>query len=196
MNCSIVLNIDLAHSPVQNSACILNGTSRTNLPPGARWLPKGDAALEGNEAGRAGPPWRVFLFARRERDVQLRCQPGDLALVIRDTPRCACNIGRVVVVRGPLEVNRRWRLPCWLVRPVTSTPYAVEQGRRFSRHRVFWKSRVEHPDAWLLPLRDLGQPEDLPDVASSIAPVDWDEALLTLLRKYQAHLMCAAQAAT
>jgi hypothetical protein len=67
------------------------------------------------------------------------------------------NIGRVVEVRGPVEISGVLRLRSWLIRPVTSAPFAVEYRRVGLRvHRVYWKSKVEHPDAWLLPLKPLG----------------------------------------
>jgi hypothetical protein len=89
--------------------------------------------------------------------MKLRCTPGCLAIVIKDTDPCRQNIGRVVVVRAPVEINRQLRLPCWLIRPVTSAPYFVEylMKNTVRAERVFWKSRVEHPDAWLLPLPKL-----------------------------------------
>jgi hypothetical protein len=87
--------------------------------------------------------------------MKLRCKPGDLAIVIHDTPPCAANIGRIVMVRGPLKVNRTLRLPCWLIKPVRPVPYLVEIGNTLNEQIVNWSSRVEHPDAWLLPISGL-----------------------------------------
>jgi hypothetical protein len=86
--------------------------------------------------------------------MNLRCKEGDLALVIHDEPGCEANIGRTVEVRGPLNVNLRLALPCWLIRPVKPEPWCVTNldGSLVSEV-VGWGSRVEHPDAWLLPLR-------------------------------------------
>ena len=82
-----------------------------------------------------------------------RCRPGDLALVIHDEPCCASNIGRFVEVDGPLELNLDLNLPCWLIRPVVRAPYAVTDEKGCSFRLVDWGSLVEHPDAWLLPVR-------------------------------------------
>jgi hypothetical protein len=58
------------------------------------------------------------------------------------------------MVRGPVQVNKELKLRCWLVRPVTPAPFAVEYRRDGLRmHRVYWTSRAEHPDAWLLPIQ-------------------------------------------
>jgi hypothetical protein len=57
--------------------------------------------------------------------MQLSCKEGDLAVVIDDTPPCAGNIGRIVEVRGPVEHNFRG-LPCWLIKPVSPSPYIAE----------------------------------------------------------------------
>lgn len=64
------------------------------------------------------------------------------------------HIGRVVQVRGPVEFSRGFDgLPAWLIRPVTPAPFAVEYRRRGLRiERVYWRSRAEHPDAWLWPI--------------------------------------------
>ncbi|MBM3151883.1 MAG: hypothetical protein FJ189_01805 [Gammaproteobacteria bacterium] len=86
--------------------------------------------------------------------MNLRCKDGDLALVIHDEPDCEANIGRMVEVRGPVNFNPRLELPCWLVKPVTSEPYLVKETTEVVVGEVVgWASRVEHPDAWLLPLR-------------------------------------------
>lgn len=84
---------------------------------------------------------------------RIRCRPGDLALVIHDEPECASNIGRFVEVDGPLTLNRDLNLLCWLVRPVVRAPYAVIDRQGCAMQLVDWESLVEHPDAWLLPVR-------------------------------------------
>jgi hypothetical protein len=113
--------------------------------------------------------------------MRLRCTDGTLALVIHDTGPCLHNIGRVVQVRGPVQVNRRLLFPCWLVKPVTRAPYAIEYGRRLVIAPVYWKDRAEHPDAWLLPLEgmDLGEEAaaNRREPPTIIEPVDWDAAL-------------------
>lgn len=94
--------------------------------------------------------------------MNLRCKEGDLALVIHDEPGCEANIGRVVEVRGPLNVNLRLALPCWLIQPAKPGPWAVTEfdGAIVSKV-VGWESLIEHPDAWLQPLRPLkGEPRE------------------------------------
>lgn len=87
---------------------------------------------------------------------QIRCKPGDLALVIHDIPECVKNVGRLVRVRGPLKLNRMYQLQCWLIEPVSGTDWYVD---------YYWEVRwckdaahlnLEHPDEWLMPLRPGG----------------------------------------
>ena len=86
--------------------------------------------------------------------MKLKCKEGDMAVVIRDTPKCKDNIGRLVEVRGPVKMNTKIKRRCWLIRPLDSRPYAVEDlDGQFVMEIVDWLSRVEHPDAWLHPLR-------------------------------------------
>lgn len=87
--------------------------------------------------------------------MRLRCRTGDLAIVIYDEPGCESNIGRILRVRGPIRQFAPYDIPCWHIRPVRSDPWrVVEPGRTIVSERVTWKSRVCHPDAWLLPLRE------------------------------------------
>jgi hypothetical protein len=58
--------------------------------------------------------------------MQLRCQPGDLALVLSDTPPCESNVGRFVHARRPVHLNHDLRLVCWLIKPVSRTAWCVE----------------------------------------------------------------------
>jgi len=91
----------------------------------------------------------------------LRCKAGDLALVVYDEPGCESNIGRAVEVRGPVSTNPRLDLPCWLIRPAgNSRHWRVIRGSAPARTQtVSWKSRIEHPDAWLLPIPPLAESE-------------------------------------
>ena len=93
--------------------------------------------------------------------MSLRCKPGDLALVVYDEPGCEYNIGRAVEVQGPVSTNPRLDLPCWLIRPAgSSRHWRVVRGSAPARtETVSWKSRIEHPDAWLLPIPPLTVPE-------------------------------------
>jgi hypothetical protein len=84
---------------------------------------------------------------------KLRCKSGDFAVVIYDTFSCADNIGRIVRVRGPIEYNWTFRKYCWLIRPVNREPYCIDRRSGTHRKLVRWADNVEHPDAWLLPLR-------------------------------------------
>jgi hypothetical protein len=86
--------------------------------------------------------------------MQFRCKPGDLALVVWDTPPCIENVGRLVHVRGPVELNKELQQWCWLIKPVSRRRYFVETRGQLEKRRVSWISRVEHPDRWLLPIRD------------------------------------------
>jgi hypothetical protein len=120
--------------------------------------------------------------------MELRCTPGILALVIHDTAPCMPNVGRVVQVRGPLRINPELNLPCWLIKPVRADLYFVEHEHRLLHMRVYWKSLVEHPDAWLLPIDPL-RPEleaqtFVGHQVKSASHVCWDEALASLLRRY------------
>ncbi len=86
--------------------------------------------------------------------MELKCKDGELALVIHDEPSCEENIGKVVQVSGPVEINRELQLPCWLIQPVHRNDWKVTTllGEVVTQH-VSWESRVEHPDKWLMPLR-------------------------------------------
>lgn len=72
--------------------------------------------------------------------VLLRCSPGVLAIVIRDTAPCVQNLGRIVQVRGPVQTNAPLHLPSWLIKPITRAPYAVEYPDRVIIAPVYWKT--------------------------------------------------------
>lgn len=85
--------------------------------------------------------------------MNIRCKPGDLAIILYDIPSCSDNIGRVVNVHGPLAADPAGQMT-WLIMPVTDTPYLendwdgncigpMQPGRLY----------LEHPDAWMLPIR-------------------------------------------
>ena len=104
-----------------------------------------------------------------------RCNAGDLAIVIHDTPECATNVGRLVRVRGPLVRNCNYRLDCWLIKPVHPALWKVDRWGKVSAESVYWKSQIEHPDAWLFPIR----PEEA-DRLSELAYLDLDRFLASL----------------
>ena len=84
----------------------------------------------------------------------LKCKAGDLALVVHDEADCHANIGRIVRVRGPVEFNRYYQKPCWLIKPIKRVMWSVsDTGSPVVRMRVNWSHRSEHPDEWLLPIR-------------------------------------------
>jgi hypothetical protein len=97
-----------------------------------------------------------------EQEMNYRCKDGDLAIVIQDEPICAGNVGKVVQVRGPIMLNSRLKLMCWLIKPVNRQLWHCvrSRGDHYTSY-LTWKKQVEHPDSWLLPLRpDLGLPAD------------------------------------
>jgi len=92
--------------------------------------------------------------------MRLRCREGELALIIREESGCEANIGRAVCVSGPLEIDT-CRGPTWLIAPATPEPwfYLSPDGEGVVVRPISHADRVEHPDAWLLPLRpDEGEP--------------------------------------
>ena len=91
-----------------------------------------------------------------------RCNHGDLAIVVHDEPACASNIDQFVEIQGPVSsTSYQSGMVAWRIRQVDShTPWAVrEPDGSITFERLIWKSRVVHPDAWLLPSR----PEALED---------------------------------
>lgn len=81
-----------------------------------------------------------------------RCKDGDLAVITWDHLGCLENIGRIVMVRGP--VHQRDFGSYWRIRPITEDLYVfVNLDNSIGRERVVWQSRIEHPDAWMLPIR-------------------------------------------
>jgi hypothetical protein len=89
-----------------------------------------------------------------EQEMNYRCKDGDLAIVIQDEPICAGNVGKVVQVRGPIMLNSRLKLMCWLIKPVNRQLWHCvrSRGEHYTSY-VTWKKQMEHPDSWLLPLR-------------------------------------------
>lgn len=87
-----------------------------------------------------------------------RCKSGDLAVILYDVPSCEANIGRVVEVRGPAMTDRNGRMT-WLIWPVTSRPYLINDwdGRLIGIMNS-GDSNIEHPDAWMMPLRPKSEP--------------------------------------
>ena len=82
----------------------------------------------------------------------LRCKPGDIAMVTWDHDDCLENLGRLVEVgQSPYVQDGKW---VWRIRPITPELYALrEVNDSLARESVTWSSRVEHPDAWMVPIR-------------------------------------------
>jgi len=101
--------------------------------------------------------------------MQLRCKEGDLALIIREEPGCESNIGRIVKVRGPVGIDAENLLASWLIKPLIRQIWKVAVVRSVSSEIIYWKSRISHPDCWLLPLRppepeeQSGEPQSEPE---------------------------------
>ena len=102
-------------------------------------------------------------------NLDLRCREGDLALIIREELGCEANIGRVVKVGGPYNFDPR-RGPVWLIEPAVAEPwpYLSAGGGYVITRPITFADRIEHPDAWLLPLRPEG--DDLAEAMKREAP--------------------------
>jgi hypothetical protein len=83
-----------------------------------------------------------------------RCKPGDLAVVTRDYDGCDDNVGRIVVVRGPLTFCD-YLGPKWLIAAKSDHPWLFREGVRIqvTSGRLLFSDDVEHPDGWLHPIR-------------------------------------------
>lgn len=84
--------------------------------------------------------------------MNLRCRPGDIAMITWDHEGCLENLGRLVEVGDHLSVyDGRW---VWRIRPVTPELYAlIELDDTVVRETVTWASCVQHPDTWMVPIR-------------------------------------------
>lgn len=87
----------------------------------------------------------------------LRCKDGDMAVIVGDVAGCEGNIGCVVEVRGPpIELCG---FICWKIKPLNNRKILVREfdGLMFNglivEEKVFWNSKVSHPDCFLLPIR-------------------------------------------
>lgn len=86
--------------------------------------------------------------------MQLRCKDGDLAVIVGEMLGCEANIGRIVEVRGPAKLNHQCGLICWRIRTVTRKKLInLYPSGELIAESVTWKSRTEHPDCWLIPIR-------------------------------------------
>ena len=103
--------------------------------------------------------------------MQLICRDGDLALVVQDEDLGVANIGKLVRVKGPMNFNQQLRRVCWLIEPVkaemwswTTTAGVLKTGI------VTFASNVEHPDAWLFPLRPEAQDDEFSTAQLVVIP--------------------------
>lgn len=87
--------------------------------------------------------------------MKTRCQAGDIALVLFDEPDCLANVGRIVRVHPKLMLNVRLKLECWLIDPLDKSPwfYALNDGSVHQTTNAL-AEHIEHPDSWLMPIRD------------------------------------------
>lgn len=84
--------------------------------------------------------------------MKLRCKDGDLAVITWDHPGCLENIGRIVMVKGPARQGAFG--DSWWIQPITENLYAfLDADGSLGKESVTWRSRIEHPDRWLLPIK-------------------------------------------
>jgi hypothetical protein len=88
--------------------------------------------------------------------MNLRCKDGDMAVIVGDVPGCEGNIGCIVQVRGP--TIRLSGYICWLINPLDNRKIQIREfNGLIVSEKVFWKSKIHHPDCFLVPIRP---PED------------------------------------
>ena len=90
--------------------------------------------------------------------MKTKCVPGDLAFITHDEPGCEANIGRIVLVHGPLKLTAD-RGPEWLIVPVAPSPFYFAQDNEVV-HEAPLMTKVRHSDAWLTPIRADALPEE------------------------------------
>lgn len=84
--------------------------------------------------------------------MNLRCKDGDMAVIVGDVPGCEGNIGCIVQVRGP--TIRLSGYICWLIKPLDNRKILIREfNGLIVSEKVFWKSKIRHPDCFLLPIR-------------------------------------------
>jgi hypothetical protein len=84
--------------------------------------------------------------------MNLRCKPGDIAMITWDHEGCYDNIGRLVEVGGPIRIEGG--VPKWWIKPVTPEMYkCIDVDGSVCTESVGWKSKVVHPDSWMQPIR-------------------------------------------
>jgi len=97
-------------------------------------------------------PGRIAEAAKEDLRMRLRCKDGDLAVITWDHQGCRQNIGRLVQVRGPVRNDGFG--PAWRIRPITENLYHfLERDGSLGQESVTWQSRIDHPDAWMIPIK-------------------------------------------
>ena len=87
--------------------------------------------------------------------MQSRCKPGDIAVILYDEPECLMNVGRLVRVHPSLALNEELNLECWLVEPLDGSTWAVSESDGSISFAILRPDdRIEHPDAWMLPIKN------------------------------------------
>ena len=82
----------------------------------------------------------------------LRCKDGDMAVIVGDVPGCEDNIGCIVQVRGPTIKLSGYI--CWRIKPLENRKLLIrEYNGVIVSEKVFWNSKIRHPDCFLLPIR-------------------------------------------
>ena len=97
--------------------------------------------------------------------MNLRCKPGDLAIITREEPGCEANIGRMVRVSGPIATYAHCG-PSWLITPITLEPWTYRVLGDGLRTVLSLPEDIDHPDSWMIPIR--GQ-EDQPEAIAEEA---------------------------
>ncbi len=98
-----------------------------------------------------------------------RCKIGDVAIIIRDEVGCEANVGRKMHVMGPRKVSAK-RGTMWVIKPVVGTTMAyieVDGSVGFGE-----ATKIEHRDAWLLPIRPEPEEESIDEARDLVLPAE------------------------
>lgn len=132
-------------------------------------------------------PATHYQFGAWSITMATRCKPGDIAVIIYDEPDCLANVGRLVRVHPTLQLNLELNLFCWLIEPLEADPWHVsEADGHISVKVINASSQVEHPDVWMLPIKD-----ELPDkqehTEQSVSGPGREPAYVMSEEEYQAY---------
>lgn len=101
--------------------------------------------------------------------MQARCKPGDVAVILYDEVECLSNVGRLVRIHPALVHNQELNLDCWLIEPLDCGAWAVsDSDGSVTLAPIGLAERIEHPDEWMLPIRDEVQQQVLTSGVNSI----------------------------